>query len=288
MLKKALQFVTDLADIYSKAKVPRASAALSYYLTMTGFPLIICLYTLLGSNYSKAIELLDLVEHFLTADTVHMVEDFLDYVSANNSQAMLVAGLAVLVTSSSAAVRTLQGTIGEMQGGQRFQGLMDIVFSVIFSLVFLGTMYFSILVLFTGQEILDKVNGILPFIDISRTWNWLRFLILAGLLLVIFWGVYQVSKTKNARYNTFPGALLAMIAMVVMSFVFSVFIGASAKYPLVYGSLASLILLMFWLFLSCQIIYIGAAFNICLRNIKTRKLREKLAQLSKNQPPVKP
>ena len=49
-----------------------------------------------------------------------------------------------------------------------------------------------------------------------------------------------------------------------MTLVFSNFIGVSTRYPLVYGSLASVILLMFWLFLICQIIYLGAALNIVL------------------------
>ena len=46
-----------------------------------------------------------------------------------------------------------------------------------------------------------------------------------------------------------------------MSWLFSGFIAASSRYPLVYGSLASMILLMFWLFLCSQLIYLGAALN---------------------------
>ena len=51
-----------------------------------------------------------------------------------------------------------------------------------------------------------------------------------------------------------------------MSWVFSMFIAVSARYPLVYGSLASLVLLMFWLFLCCQIIFLGAALNVAVRD----------------------
>ena len=58
-----------------------------------------------------------------------------------------------------------------------------------------------------------------------------------------------------------------LVGMVVMSYVFSAFITASARYSLVYGSLASLILLMFWLYLCCQIIYLGAALNIAIRDV---------------------
>ena len=237
---------------------------------MTIFPLIICLYSLLGKSHGSAVEILELAENFLAAETARFIHNFLDYVARENSTAMLVAGLTVLVSSASAGVRTLQATIGEIQGGQRFQGLMDFVFSVIFSLMFLAAMYFAILVMLTGEEILSAVSRFLPFIDLGSSWGWLRFLLLAGIELVIYWGVYQVSRRKSDQYSTLPGAVVATIGTVAMSFAFSVFIGASTRYPLVYGSLASMILLMFWLYLCCQIIYIGAAFNIVLRNTKRR------------------
>ena len=59
----------------------------------------------------------------------------------------------------------------------------------------------------------------------------------------------------------------AAVAMLLVSLVFSLIINQSANYPLVYGSLASLILLMLWLYSSCTVIYCGAAVNIVLRDI---------------------
>lgn len=270
VLKSLFRFSQELALFYSEKRIARASAALSYYMTMTIFPLIICLYSLLGKNHGGALELLELAEDFLAAETVVAVHGFLDYVAAENSTAMLVAGLTVLISSASAGVRSVQATIGEMQGGQRFQGLTDFVFSVLFSLAFLAAMYFSVLVILTGQELLGLLSRFLPFIHTDGSWAWLRFLLLAGIELVIFWGVYAVSKRRSDRYAVLPGAVLATVGTVLMSFAFSVFIGASTRYPLVYGSLASVILLMFWLYLCCQIIYIGAAFNIVLRDRKRR------------------
>ena len=63
-----------------------------------------------------------------------------------------------------------------------------------------------------------------------------------------------------------PGAAFATAGIVVMSFIFSKLIASSARYSLVYGSLASVILLMFWLYLICQAIFVGAALNIALRD----------------------
>ncbi|MBO5556349.1 MAG: YihY/virulence factor BrkB family protein [Oscillospiraceae bacterium] len=271
MGKKVLHVVSELVRIYGEKRIPKASAAMSYYLTMTIFPLIVCLYSLLGENYVRALEIVDFVEQFISAETTRALRSFLLHVALTNNSGLLIAGITVLVTTSSAAVRTLQSTIGEIQGGQRFQGLMDLLFSLVFSLAFLAAMYFAILVMFTGRNFLELINGYLPFVDVSHSWRWVRFLLLGGIELVIFWGIYIASKRRTDSYATLPGAVLATIAMVVMSFVFSLFIAASTKYPLVYGSLASLILLMFWLHLGCQVIFMGAALNVVLRDMKASK-----------------
>ena len=51
-----------------------------------------------------------------------------------------------------------------------------------------------------------------------------------------------------------------------MNRLFSVFLSVSTRYPLVYGSLASVILLMLRMYFCGQIICIGAAFNIALQD----------------------
>ena len=246
---------------------------------MTLFPLLIILYTLLGNSYDKAMRILEFAKNFIAAESAKTIAEFLRYVAGNNSTAMMIAAMLVLVTSASAAVRSLQATIGEMQGGQRFQGLMGFVFSVIFSLLFVAAIYFAVLVMLTGREFIQWLNGVLPFVDISDSWNVLRFLVLAAIEYAIVWGVYEVSKRRVDRYPTGLGALLATLSLVGMSIAFSLFIGASARYPLVYGSLASVILLMFWLYTACVVIYCGAAFNIAMRNVdREAKLRRTSAE----------
>ena len=270
MLKKLFRILNELADIFSEKKIPRASAALSYYMTMTIFPMIICLYSLLGRSHGKALEVLELAEEFLAIETVSVIQVFLDYVASDSSQAMLLAGITVLISSASAGVRSLQATIGDFQGGGRYQGIMGFLFSIILSVVLLAAMYFAILVMLTGQDFLVMLRKYLPFIDVDSSWHWLRFLLLACIQFGLFIGVYEASKRRKDRYSTLPGAFLATVGTVLMSIAFSAFIAESAKYTLVYGSLASIILLMLWLYFCCQVIYVGAALNIVLRNIKRR------------------
>ena len=268
MLDKIVCFVKNFIRIYTDTQVTIASAALSYYFTMTFFPLIICLYTMLGNSYDQAMRIVQFLKSFASEEAIDLISDFLVYVASNNSPAMMVAGLAVLVTSASAASRSIQTTIGRMQGGVKFKAFMYFAFSIIFSLVFLAAIYFAMLVMLTGRQFITTVNKLLPFIDISHSWNWMRFLVMGGIFFVLVWGVYETAKRNCDEYSTFPGTVVTTVALVAESLLFSVFIGRSAKYPLVYGSLASLILLMLWLYSCCLIIYVGAAVNIALRDTR--------------------
>lgn len=279
MLDKIVCFVKNFIRIYTDTQVTIASAALSYYFTMTFFPLIICLYTMLGNSYDQAMRIVQFLKSFASEEAIDLISDFLVYVASNNSPAMMVAGLAVLVTSASAASRSIQTTIGRMQGGVKFKAFMYFAFSIIFSLVFLAAIYFAMLVMLTGRQFITTINKLLPFIDISHSWNWMRFLVMGGIFFVLVWGVYETAKRNCDEYSTFPGTVVTTVALVAESLLFSVFIGRSAKYPLVYGSLASLILLMLWLYSCCLIIYVGAAVNIALRD--TRQQTESILPAEK-------
>ena len=263
-----LRLLRALFRYYDEGRIPRAAAALAYYLTMTFFPLLICLYALLGRSYPRVLQALDFVSQFISARTAEMLRGFMRHVALHQSSGIFFAGLAVLISTASAAVRSLQGTIGEMQGKRRFQGLADLLFSVLFSLAFVAAIYFGILVLFTGRDFLERVGGCLSLVDVDGSWPWVRFLLLAGLSFVLFWTVYAVSRQESEAYPCVAGAAFSMLGLVGMSLLFSDFIAASARYPLLYGSLTSLILLMLWLYLSCQIICLGAALNLALRDLK--------------------
>ncbi|MGI5976470.1 MAG: YihY/virulence factor BrkB family protein [Candidatus Limivicinus sp.] len=268
MIKKAYKFLENFIALFNKNRLAVSSAGLSYYMTMTFFPLIMCLYSMLGYNQEQALRIIRFLDDFLDRDTIKLLEDFLRYIGENNSEAMLIAGIVVLFTSASAAVRSLNSTIGELQGGRRFMGLKHYLFSLVFSFILLASAYFGMIVMLTGRAFIKKVNEFLPFIDISGTWNWMRFLVLAGLDFVLVWAVYEMPKRSVDKYRTFPGAILTTVALVVVSLVFSSFISHSAKYPLVYGSLASLVLLMLWIYSCGIVIYGGAAFNIVLYRFK--------------------
>lgn len=263
MLKRALRRAKAVYTIYLDEQVPRAAAAMSYYLTMSLFPLIVCLYALLGRNYESMLKILELADRVVSPETTRYVKGFLIYVANHSGSGMLLAAVTLLLSSASAGVRVMQLELREIRGRQSsWLGVRGWLFSLIFSLGFVAVLYFGILVMLTGPSVLAFVEKILPMLPITKSWEWLRFFVLGGLVFLTLWGVYAVSALRGGGQGpTAPGALMGTLGIVLMSMAFSAFIAVSARYPLVYGSLASIILMMFWLFLSCQMICIGAALN---------------------------
>ena len=281
-VKKLIYLLKRVIHYYNVKQIPLASAALCYYMMMTVFPMIICLYTLLGQNYDQALRILEFAEGFLSSDTLDTIRSFLAYVEDNHSLAMAIAGLTVMITSASAAVRSMLVTIGRMQGGLRYTGIMGFVFSVLYSVVFLAATWFAIIVMFSSRNILNLIRRWLPFVEVDVNWHEVKYWMLAIIMFLILWGMYRFSREKGNRYFTWPGAIFATFGIVGMSLIFSGFIAVSARYSLVYGSLASVILLMYWIYLICQVIYIGAAINVSLRDLKKMSARQRERKENEN------
>lgn len=265
-MNRFVAFLKGYASVAANMQLSTSAAALCYYFTMTFFPLVICLYALLGSNFDAALRIMRFANGIFAPDTMKLMEEFLNYVSGGSSPAMLFAALAVLVSVASAAIRSIQATIGRAQGAPRFRGLMYFLFSLVASLAFLAAIYFAMIVMLTGKEFISLINRLIPAVDMSFAWYYLRYPVLGMVYLMIALGIYNMPRRKEDRYSTLPGALMCTLGLVVNSMLFSSFISDSIRYPLVYGSLASVILLMIWLYSCCVVFYAGAALNICLRD----------------------
>ena len=68
--------------LYFDHNIPKSAAALSYHLTMTFFPLLICLYALFGQNYLTALRVFGFVKQFLTEHAANVyIQDMADLIA---------------------------------------------------------------------------------------------------------------------------------------------------------------------------------------------------------------
>ena len=261
--------IKEMAVVFVRKHVSRSAAALSYYLTISVFPFLICLSAILGSLHVYESEVFVLLEDIMPAQAFSTITDFLRFVSGNSSELMFVIGLSAMLTSSSAAFRSLIGIMGEIQGKMRFTGVWRLVFSFVLSVTFLAAVYASGLVLVSGGWLMEILETYFGFGEILTLWTWVRFVILFLLLFGVIYSIYMVSAPKETkRTHRLPGALAASVILVVASIVYSRMISASLRYALLYGSLASFIILMIWMYTCSIILIMGNVFNVSLQNLQ--------------------
>ena len=258
---RPVRFVRDMVELYFEKRVSRSAAELAYFLILSFFPLIICVNALVGMLRIDIQSVLEVADTFIPAGVQNILTDYLGYIGGNQS-GLLTAGIIMTLFSASAAFRSLMNIMDDLYEQKRFEGLRQVAASVLYSVLLLVTVYVSGVVVLTGSWFFRLLERLLPF-DLPETnWPWLRFVILFCLVLLLILIIYRLSAPReDPRPPVFTGALLASVALVAASGLFSYFIGMSTQYSLVYGSLASVIILMVWLYLCGNILILGNVFN---------------------------
>lgn len=275
---KPVRFALDMVELVLEKRLLSAAGALACFLILSVFPALICINFFVGVLDLDLELLLDAVTSFLPSAGAQLLADYAVYLSENQSPGLLWAGLFGVGFSASAAFRQLLSVTDALYGRKRFRGLHGVAVSVGFSLLMLFTIYLSVFVLFTGGWFLSWLGSVFPLDTLPWSWTRLRFLVLFSFLLLFILLLYRLSAPPDgksganaARPPLVSGAVLAALALVISSMVFSHFLERSSRYSLVYGSLASVIVLMVWLYLCGCIVILGAVFNCVLYRHRLRK-----------------
>lgn len=285
-MSKALQrdpirFILDVAMIYFDRHCSRAAAELAYFLILSFFPVLICLNTVIGALNLNTAALLNKVSGIIPAAAVNVLSEYIRYITENQSPALLVGGIIMTLFPASAAIRSLMNIMAEIYRRRSYAGLWQIVASVAFSVLFLLTIYLSLVVLLTGNWFFHVVEDFLhrfprlTHITLPWEWQWMRFVLLFCLVMVFVMLLYRFTAPRDhPRPPIFLGAFLASVALVIASVIFSTFISLSSRYSLVYGSLASVVILLVWLYLLGNILILGSCVNCAWYIRRQRRVRD--------------
>ena len=263
-----IRFVTDVVDAYFTKRVSRAAAELAYFLILTFFPIMICISAFVNELHLDLAALVDQADPFLPEGVLVLFRDYLTYIDTNQSAAMLLTGAFLTVLFASAAVRGLMNIMHELYGRATFRGLWQLVASILFSVLLLATIYLSLAVVVTGNwffHLLGQVLGLENLVEQSGAWQSVKYLLLLAMVFLFILLLYRfAAPLDNPRPPVVPGALAASAALAIASMIFSILMGNSTRYSLIYGSLASVIILLVWLYLCGNILIMGNVVNYVL------------------------
>ena len=72
-----------------------------------------------------------------------------------------------------------------------------------------------------------------------------------------------------------PGAVFASVGWIAVSYFFSIYVDIFKNFSVIYGSLATIILIMMWLYAIIYIILLGAEINVLFSKFNILKIKAK-------------
>jgi membrane protein len=171
-----------------------------------------------------------------------------------------VVGLALAVWSANAGMKAIFDALNVAYGLKERRSLL--VLNAI-SLLFTICAIAAVLVAFGGIVLVPIVLSYLPFGDAAPFLPWLRWPVLAILLLLALALLYRFGPDHiNPRWHWItPGAVFAAIAWLAGSALLSWYLANFADYNATYGSLGAAIGLMMWMWISAIVVLMGAELN---------------------------
>ncbi len=278
--KTAVQFSLELVQIYLNKRISRASAQLAYYMLLSVFPVLMVISTILGMLPIENSDVLTRILASVPSTIGAILEDYLAYVTENQSAALLSGGIIMTLTASSAAFRGLMDIFGEIFGDRVRGGGVGVLFSILMSLGMLVMIYGALLIVLLGDWLLDVVRVLLDIPVLHYGWRLIQILMPFAVIFLFLSLVYRITaRTPRHKRTICPGALLTSVILVAATLIFSQFITSSSRYATVYGSLASVIILLVWLFLCSNIVIMGNVFNFVWANFEDKYGTGKLPHL---------
>lgn len=249
---------------FGLARGSEAAASLAYYALFSLFPLLLVLISVLGFvlKSGEAYEVtLDFITQILP-NSRDLIERNFDEI-LNRRGTMGLIGLAGAVWAASGFFNTLVRNINRAWLGIKPR---NVVKTRLLALAMIGILILLLILSLASSMLLDIIKLInSPFLDPvafeeSLAWPFLRLLLPILITFLMFALAYRWIPNTYVRWRaSLAGALWTTVAWELAKGGFSLYLSSGiARYEILYGSLGTVLALMFWIYLSCLIILLGA------------------------------
>lgn len=257
---------------YFEDRVPRSSAELSYYLLFSLFPALIFLNAAISMLHLSTDMLTQNLNVVLPEQVSGIITAYLSYIQGLDARVLLFASLFLTVYAISRAVVSLMSSIARAYRIPQ-QGFGNLLVSIAVTVALLvGSVLFLVLIMISDNLLLQIDQYITIPSAVIQIWNTLRMTVAPLTMFLLVACLYSVVAHGKYRFwHSLPGAGAAVVLWFLLTSGFSYYVNNIARYSILYGSLASIMVLMIWFHLTGSILIMGAEFNHVLHQERRKK-----------------
>ena len=245
------------------------AAALTYYGVLSLFPALLALVSVVGLLGADAVDaLLDNLRSLTPGPARDLLDTAVRQVRGGTGEAGVALAVGVLLALWSASgyvaafIRAANAVYGVGEGRPAWQTLPLRLGLTLALLVLLALTVLSVVL--TGS-LADRVGEVLGIGDTAVTaWNyakWPALVLLVSLLVTLLYRVAPDVRQPGLGWLA-PGSLLAVVLWLAASAAFAGYVANFDSYNRTYGSLATVVVFLVWLWLSHIAVLLGLEFNV--------------------------
>ena len=270
---RLIDMILDMKREMERSHVGAYAAQSAYFIILSFLPLIILLLSVIQFTGIGKSDLYLLIKDVVPLGFQSWLLSIIDEMYSRTVATVSISALVTVWSAGKSFMALNKGmnAICHVEKRQNYiqMRLRGAVFAMLFVLLIAATL---LLIVF-GTSIHELFALYFPFLAIfTRVILSFRMVLMLGLFTFFFALLYMVLPSRRAGFaDQLPGALFAAAGWYLFSYGFSIYIEYSHAFNM-YGSLTTLVLLMFWLYFVMYIVLIGMELN-CWREEKSTGIR---------------
>lgn len=263
--EKNIRFKTliMIVERFASMQIPVYAAYACYFLTLSIFPLLLIVLSLVPYLPYSARDLMDLVEQVVPTALMGTVESLIVNIYYNSSGAVLSLSAIVTLWSASRGIYGILNGLNNIYGVRENRSyLYTRGISFFYTFVIILVIVLSLVMQVFGPRILEYfawletplMKTINQIVDVQAIW-------MLVLQIVAFTAVYMVFPNKRNRLmDSLPGAVIAAVGWQAFTKIYSIYV-ERLNYTNIYGSVYAVAIAMLWLYCCMSILLFGGGVN---------------------------
>jgi membrane protein len=251
-------------------EMTQRTAAVTYYSLLSLFPALLFAFAVLG--FFGAAGLVSDAADYLKdvgapAETVDAVTSALSSAQQQRGTAAgaLVLGLATSLYGASGAFGSAGFALNQVFRVEEGRGFAKRKLqNLLWTLIVVVLVILTCVLVFLGGGLAEDVLGLIGLGDsISEVWSivrWPAALLSAMLIYAIVYYAAPNVRIRRWQYIT-PGAIFGVVAWILASLGFFIYVSSFASYSATYGAFATVVILLIWLWITNAVLLFGAELN---------------------------
>lgn len=264
-----------IAD-FLRDDMPTHAAAVAFHLFLSLFPFILFLLALLSF-----LDLQGLFEAMvaqgrlaLPPQAMSTVEDVIEDISRRPRGGILSFGIGASIAVSAVGMQAVMIALNNAYDVEETRSLFARWwYSLLYTLGFTALVVVATGLMVIGPELASRLAYILGVEGVVVVvWQWLRFPVALALAMLAISLVYYFAPNLEQSFQlTSVGSVAAVLLWAVASVGFQLYVQHFGFYDLTYGSIAAVIVLMLYIFISAMILLFGGELNAELERSAPRR-----------------